>query len=68
MRLIKKARLYLLMAMAGASALLAGATYIEGMLQDYFITTATENIKEEVKEEAEDRLKEKLFSIIKESI
>ena len=62
--MIKKIKLYLLLTAIGSTGLFAGYSWLEGAIQDAFITAGTEKVEEVVKEQAEDRLKEKLFEAL----
>ena len=48
----------------GSTGLFAGYSWLEGVVEDAFITVGTDKIEEVVKEEAEERLKEKLFGLL----
>ena len=61
---MKKIKRYLLLLAIGSTGLFAGYSWLEGVVTDAFITVGTDKVEEVVKEEAEDRLKEKLFSLI----
>lgn len=62
--MIKKIKLYLLLTAIGSTGLFAGYSWLEGVVEDAFITVGTDKIEAVVKEQAEDRLKEKLFSVL----
>ena len=62
--MIKKLKLYLLLTAIGSTGLFAGYSWVEGVVEDAFITVGTDKIEEVVKEEAEERLKEKLFEAL----
>jgi|ETNmetMinimDraft_8_1059916.scaffolds.fasta_scaffold177330_1 hypothetical protein len=61
---MKKIKRYLLLLAVGSTGLFAGYSWLEGVVEDAFITVGTDKIEEVVKEEAEDRLKEKLFEAL----
>ena len=62
--MMKKLKLYLLLTAIGSTGLFAGYSWLEGVVTDAFITVGTDKVEEVVKEEAEERLKEKLFGLL----
>ena len=61
---MKKIKRYLLLLALGSTGLFAGYSWLEGVIEDAFISVGTDKIEEVVKEKAEERLKEKLFNLI----
>jgi len=61
---VKKIKRYLLLLALGSTGLFAGYSWLEGVIEDAFISVGTDKIEEVVKEKAEERLKEKLFNLI----
>ena len=65
--MMKKLKLYLLLLAIGSTGLFAGYSWVEGVVEDAFITVGTDKIEEVVKEKAEDRLKEKLSGLLEDA-
>ena len=61
---MKKIKRYLLLLAIGSTGLFAGYSWVEGVVADAFVTIGTDKVEEVVKEQAEDRLKEKLFEAL----
>ena len=65
---MKKIKRYLLILALTTTALYSGFGWLESTIEDAFITGASEGVTEAIKLEAEDRLTEKLFSILEENL
>lgn len=65
--MIKKLKLYLLLMAIGSTGLFAGYSWLEGVVEDAFVTIGTDKVEEVVKQKAEDRLKEKLSGLLEDA-
>ena len=65
---MKKIKLYLLLTAIGSTGLFAGYSWLEGVVEDAFITVGTDKVEEVVKQKAEDRLKEKLGDLLESAL
>ena len=61
---MKRIRRYLLLLALGSTALFTGYSWLENTIEDAFVTVASEGVEEAIKDEATDRLKEKLFDLL----
>jgi hypothetical protein len=66
--MMKKIKLYLLLTAIGSTGLFAGYSWLEGVVEDAFITVGTDKVEEVVKQKAEDRLKEKLGDLLESAL
>lgn len=61
---MKKIKGYLLLLALGSTALFSGYSWMEETVEDAFITVSSNTLEATIKDEATDRLKEKLSSLI----
>ena len=65
--MMKKIKRYLLLVALGSVGLFAGYEWLEDVIESAFVTVGSEIIEEEIKQSAEDRLKEKLGGLLEDA-
>ena len=60
---MKKVKRYLLLLALASTGLFAGYSWLEDVVQDAFISVASDQVSVTIRNSAEDRLKEKLFDL-----
>jgi len=61
---VKKIKRYLLILALASTALFTGYSWLGDVVEDVFLTGVSEGVEEAIKDEAEGRLKEKLFGLL----